>query len=231
MAVTFQSRGTTSTASPATPGAPSGVTTGDLLTLFVASENNGSAAKPTSGLTPGGDGDWTLVAEQSMDNGTTYNWTGVWRKEANGTNDTPTLTISSGGGHIAFLVRCDGHDSTTPVADFGTATDADNTIDIPISTAIRDGSLYLVVATNNLVAAGSYGTPTGYTENLDTSNGSMHIWFGYKAYDAGDSDADSLTYSGSATRTACVGVMMQPPAAPPSGGMMAGSLGLMGVGL
>lgn len=217
MAVAFQTIGaaTTGSDSSAETAAPSGVVSGDLLVLFYA-------YRGTATITPTTPTGWTA---RESNNETTSTYSGIWSftRIADGTgDDTPTITLSGSpsSGWFTVILRIDGHDGTTPYDTGANATGAasDDTIEIPIATVARDGSL--AIAAMIKVGGGSPRNlvwPGSWAERLDYHTASTvrsDITIGTLSVDSGAMSSETVSnwnISSAAQEVPSLTLIIQPP--------------------
>lgn len=180
----IQSVGTaaTGTGTSITTNAPSGVVTGDLLVLSVATVTGTTVTTPTG---------WTIV--DTINDGFNTSRQAMYYRIADSTaDDTPTVTLGVSIAYAAFILRIDGQAaSPLDVKATGSATG---------TTAPAVPSITTGFANELAIAAMTVGTgaltanPTNWTQKADNTTGSadLRIW---------SQDAPTATSYGGETAT------------------------------
>ena len=136
--VTLESQGAIAagTGQTVTPSSPAGVTPGSLLVLMMA-VRDATYPGPSTG--------WTLVRISA--NSTDCMW---YRIADGGANDNPVITLSQdpAWGWFAQMLRCEGHDPSSPlyVSRYTEPPWTASSISLPSLTAPSDGSLMIGMA-------------------------------------------------------------------------------------
>ncbi len=195
---------------------PAGTVDGDFLVLAITS----SVGRTVSNLTSNG-AVWTLLGTELSGDASTA----VYTKQASSELTSYTITFNNSGNNYAYLARVDGHASSSPIADWGSANDSGTSLSFtdPV-TASADNLLLMIVGhehtDGNSSLHSSYAVasnnPATWTEEIDlqdTTAGSGGLAVAY-----GDSTGAGSTgnFSVTATQASEVAngflIAVQPPA-------------------
>lgn len=203
MAADFQSIGADDYITSGTtlsPGAPSGVVSGDVLLLFLNIELGGAPTTPTG---------WTSIGSQDywFSTGVIYAY---WREADETSSDTPSVTLASAPtSGRAVLVRFDGVDTTSPIDVSSFTEDKSSPITHSDVTASSADSLAVVFGGSYLSETGTYTFGNSFTERLGTTSNEA-MWVGTKSVSSGAVGTTDVTNTTTLIRSGALTLVLSP---------------------
>lgn len=195
MAIAYQSAGTqdyTTSSASASPGAPAGVVSGDLLVLGVMTDMSGFS---TTDRLPSVTG-WTKVGTHENANNVNFQQHVFWRKADGTADDTPTVTATESLGSIqAGIIRIDGQHATAPLDDIVQGHDDSRPIAVGDLTVAEDGSLAVAVVSSYLTDDGDCTGPVGYTQRSVNGSGEDTLSILTADIDSGTGGGGDFTFA------------------------------------
>jgi hypothetical protein len=153
--------GNATSTNPLSVPLPSGITSGDLLIVFVA---NNLARTDTI---PSG---WTRVAAIGNSNGQFR----IYSRISDGTEgSTLSVTLSNTAGFNSVALRISGHDETTPVDVSGTNNTSNNVISPSVTTTVADCLVFRMIG---IARDRTFTVPSSHTlQGTATTGGQCDI--------------------------------------------------------
>jgi hypothetical protein len=194
MAVTYQSISAVAHGSggTATTNAPSGVSVGDLLLLFLGTQTSAASTTPGSGT-------WAIAKAKT---GVSQAQVEVFWKIADGTaDDTPSITLNGSNDWQTYIVRCTGHHATVPIGDSDSNNGTGTTVAVTPITVSDAGSLVFLCTQTVLTSDTISSFPSGYTSMITTAlTGRGAFGIARQAFSVGDTPAGNITYAGTGSQ-------------------------------
>jgi hypothetical protein len=144
--------------SPLSVPLPSGISSGDLLIVFVSNGSSRTATTPTG---------WTLVAGTSNSGG----FYRVYQRIADGTEgSTLSVTLSNTANFNSVAFRISGHNATTPVNVSATDNTSNNVVSPSVTTTVEN---CLVLRMQGIARDRTFTVPTSHTLQGTATTGGL----------------------------------------------------------